>query len=292
LSSLYRELLDSGGHNGRPLSARSVDYVHAVLRKAFNDAVRSDQIMSSNPAERAKRPRRVVVQVKKEIWDARQVRDFLTVAARHRLYAFYWLAVHTGARRGELLNLRWADIDFGQAPAVTIRGSVGMADGRRVEGTTKGGRVRTVSIDPGTVATIKTHRSQQDGDRALVGQSWRPGDYVFCTWDGSPVYPDTPTALMAKMLREHNSSQPANPLPVVRLHDLRTSTRPCCSRPGWPVHVVSARLGHTDAAITLRVYAHVLGDQATSAATAFADALDLEAPDDTDDDQGADDAVC
>lgn len=221
MSSLYRELLDSGGHNGRPLSARSVDYVHAVLRKAFNDAVRSDQIMSSNPAERAKRPRRVVVQVKKEIWDARQVRDFLTVAARHRLYAFYWLAVHTGARRGELLNLRWADIDFGQAPAVTIRGSVGMADGRRVEGTTKGGRVRTVSIDPGTVATIKTHRSQQDGDRALVGQSWRPGDYVFCTWDGSPVYPDTPTALMAKMLREHNSSQPANPLPVVRLHDLR-----------------------------------------------------------------------
>lgn len=108
LSNLYRELLASGGVNGRPLSRRSVDYVHAVLRKALNDAVRSEQLLLSNPAERAKRPRREP-QTKGTIWTADQLRVFLDVVAEHRLGAFYWLAAHRSARRGELLNLRWSD---------------------------------------------------------------------------------------------------------------------------------------------------------------------------------------
>jgi len=105
LSAMYRDLLATGGRSGKPLSRRTVDYVHAVLRKAFNDAVQSDQLLATNPAERAKRPRREH-RGPVDVWTADQLRLFLDVASGHRLFAFYRLAAYSGARRGELLNLR------------------------------------------------------------------------------------------------------------------------------------------------------------------------------------------
>jgi integrase len=105
LSAMYRNLLATGGRSGKPLSRRTVDYVHAVLRKAFNDAVQSDQLLATNPAERAKRPRREH-RGPVDVWTADQLRLFLDVASGHRLFAFYRLAAYSGARRGELLNLR------------------------------------------------------------------------------------------------------------------------------------------------------------------------------------------
>lgn len=73
--------------------------MHAVLRKAFKDAVLVDQLLASNPVERAKRPRNPVRE-RGEIWTAGQLRVFLDVARGHRLFAFYHLAAYTGARRG------------------------------------------------------------------------------------------------------------------------------------------------------------------------------------------------
>ncbi|HZL06129.1 MAG TPA: site-specific integrase, partial [Coriobacteriia bacterium] len=111
LTKLYRDLRETGGVRGTGLSPRTVDYVHAVLRKAFNDAVRVDQILASNPAERAKRPRRVAAAAR-EVWTREQLLAFLKSAESHRLYPFFHLAAYSGARRGELLNLRWTDVDL------------------------------------------------------------------------------------------------------------------------------------------------------------------------------------
>ncbi|MEO7058566.1 MAG: hypothetical protein ABI083_02510 [Lapillicoccus sp.] len=105
LSRLCRDLLEGGGRAGRPLSGRSVEYVHAVLRKAFADAVRTDQLLSSNPAERAERPRKDVAQPV-VMWTAGDLAAFLASTQGHRLHAFFWLAAATGATRGELVNLR------------------------------------------------------------------------------------------------------------------------------------------------------------------------------------------
>ena len=154
LSRLYRDLLEGGGKDGRPLSARSVEYVHAVLRKAFADAVRTDQLLSSNPAERAKRPRKDIVQPV-VMWTAADLAAFLASTRGHRLHAFFWLAAATGARRGELVNLRWADVHLGDTPTVRLRGTVSVINGVRVEGSTKGGRERVVSIDPATAAVLR-----------------------------------------------------------------------------------------------------------------------------------------
>lgn len=279
LSGLYRDLLAGGGKGGRPLSARTVEYVHAVLRKALADAVRTDQVLTVNPAERAKRPRKppgepVVV------WSAADLAGFLEGTRGHRLHAFFRLAAYTGARRGELVNLRWAEVHLGDQDRagafVRVRGTVSVIDGVRVEGTTKGGRGRTVSIDPGTAAVLAQHRVAQDADRDTAAGSWIPGDHVFRQELGEPLFPDTPTALMAKLQRQFNAAavHAGRPgLPVIRLHDLRHLHATLLLKAGVPIHVVAARLGHADPAITLRVYAHVLDDQASGAATTFEDLL-------------------
>lgn len=275
LSGLYRQLLDTGGAGGKPLSPRSVEYVHAVLRKALNDAVLADQLLPSNPALRAKRPKRTNSVEPWAGWGADELATFLAVASKHRLHALFHLAAHTGARRGELLHLEWSDIDLGPSPSVRIRGSVGRVDGQRVSGSPKSGRSRIVSIDAGTSEVLRRHKADQVRDEQIASGSWVVGDWVFRQQIGSPLHPDTPTGLMAKLLAGFNAeADVASRLPKVRFHDLRHIHATLLLRAGVPVHVVAARLGHADPAITLRVYAHVLGDQAVSAADAFAALLE------------------
>jgi len=178
-----------GGKGGRPLSRATVDYVHAILRKAFNDAVRSEQLLLTNPAERAKRPRggprgaRVVL-------TAAQLRIFLKAASPHRLSAFFRVAAYTGARRGELGNLRWADVDW-HGPAIRIKGSVGIIAGKRVEGTTKGGRERIVGLGAGTVDVLRGLRRKQVEDQLALGDAWTETGHVFTSGDGVPINPPT-----------------------------------------------------------------------------------------------------
>lgn len=120
-TKLYRDLLTSGGRDGKPLAVPTVTHLHAVLRKAFRDAVIVDELIASNPVERAKRPR-VQAQEPGPVWAVAQLRAFLNTAKQHRLFAFFHVAAHTGARRGELLNLQWSAVDL-DGKKITITGS-------------------------------------------------------------------------------------------------------------------------------------------------------------------------
>lgn len=144
------------------------------------------------------------------------------MAKGHRLFAFYRLAAYSGARRGELLNLRWRDVDLDGA-SIQIKGSASFIAGERIEGTTKSGRSRVVSIDPGTVDVLKAHRKRQLADKLKVGESWKGAEdeYVFTTGWGEPVHPDTVSSLMAALIKGHNGGEDVEPLPRARLHDLR-----------------------------------------------------------------------
>jgi integrase len=273
ITKLYRDLLTTGGRSGAGLSPRTVEYVHAVLRKAFRDAVVVDQLLPSNLVDRAKRPRKPVREPG-QIWTARQLRVFLDVAKAHRLFAFYHLAAYTGARRGELLNLRWRDVDLARAE-VHISGSTAVIGGTRIEGTTKSGRSRTVSIDAGTAQVLREHRARQAEERLVAGPRWTDSDqYVFTTGWGGPIHPDTVSSLMADLIKAHNTTVRAvgagEVLPHARLHDLRHFHATTLLLAGVPVHVVAARLGHADPSVTLRVYAHVIRDQVAAAADIFA----------------------
>ena len=278
ITKFYRDLLESGGRESQGLSARTVQYVHAVLRKALNDAVMVDQLLSSNPAERAKRPRVSRSEVGK-VWTGVELKRFLEVAKSHRLHAFYRLAAYSGARRGELLNLRWSDVDL-DAGDMHITGTATVIDGKRVEGTTKSGRSRQVSLDAETVRVLRRHLASQSAERLVVGAEWRGVEpYVFTTAWGEPVHPDGVSSLMAILVGRHKRTATEagrDLLPHARLHDLR-HLHATLLLAGVPVHVVAARLGHADPSVTLRVYAHVLNEQMASVAEVFAQAVGEDA---------------
>ena len=274
LSKFYRDLAEHGGQDGRPLSAWTVSHVHRTLRKALADAVHVEQLLAVNPAERSKLPRDRGTEPSR-VWTTEQLDIFLVTARSHRLYAFYRLAAYTGARRGELLYLRWQAVDLENAE-VTFGGSTAVIRGKRVEGTTKGGRSRVVSIDRETVTILREHRCRQEEERQAAGPAWNDHDgLVFATKWGEALYPDTVTWLMSKLTNAYNKSAPVpgQVLPHARLHDLRHLHATTLLLAGVPVHVVAARLGHADPAVTLRVYSHVLREHALGVGDIFAQAV-------------------
>ena len=142
---------------------------------------------------------------------------FLATARQHRLFSFFHVAAYTGARRGELLNLRWKDIDL-DGKRITISGSTAVIGGERVNGTTKSGRTRGRlhrhrDLGRPAPAQGRPGRRTAQGRRLLA---WNQGRlYVFTTGWGEPIYPDTVTSLITKLLRANQQ------LPHARLHDLR-----------------------------------------------------------------------
>jgi integrase len=182
------------------------------------------------------------------------------------------LAAYTGARRGELLNLSWPAVDLAGG-SIVITGSVSVIERKRIVGTTKGGRRRSVSIDPLTVRVLQAHRARQAEERLVVESDWPESELVFRTALGEPIYPDTPSQLLPKLIDQYNTLHPASPLPRIRLHDLRHVHATTLLLAGEPVHVVAARLGHADPSVTLRVYAHVIQDLTPAVAETFARAV-------------------
>jgi integrase len=273
ITRLYRDLLTSGGRRGKPLAVATVIHLHAVLRKAFHDAAVVDGLIERNPVERAKRPRSQS-QEPGTVWTSAQLRSFLIAARKHRLFAFFHLAAYTGARRGELLNLRWTDIDL-DGKQIIITGSTAVVSGQRINGTTKSGRARAVTVDDETVAVLKEHQRAQAAERDRLGEAWRGtrDTYIFTSGWGEPLYPDTVTTLMRKIIHAHNARPETSPLPHARLHDLRHLHATTLLLAGVPVHVVAARLGHADPSVTLRVYAHVIRSSEAAAADIFARAV-------------------
>ena len=258
LSKLYVDLLKGGGRGGRPLAVLTVRHVHRTLRKALNDAVLIDGVLASNPARLAKLPKETR-RVTRTMWTAEDLDAFLESISGHRLHAFYRVAAFTGARRGEVLHLRWSDIDL-EGGVIRFEGSTGVVDGERINGTTKGGRSRVVGIDQGTARILERYALAQVADRELAGPEWRSSDLVFTSQLGNPLHPDTVTQLMPKLIEAHNRPStpgrrnhpaetlpgPEHQLPHVRLHDLRHLHATLLLLEGVPVHVVANRLGHSD----------------------------------------------
>lgn len=269
LTRFYADLLQSGGRDGRELGWRSVQAVHRTLSTALASAVRM-QLIYSNPAERAQLPPRPRASSREDreaedvkVFTHEQLRAFLKAADNHRLGCFFRLAAYSGARRGELLHLRWSDIDL-ERRRLHILGTRSLAGTTVVEGTPKGGRARTIGIDLETVEALRSHRARQAEERLRAGTLWDDGpDYVFTKATGAPIHPDTVSSLMPKLCE-------AARVPRRRLHDLRHTHATFLLSGGRPPHEVADRLGHSDATITLKVYASVLRDRADGLGDAFA----------------------
>jgi integrase len=166
-------------------------------------------------------------------------------------------------RRGEVLGLRWQDIDFDRR-RLSIRQTIISIDYRVEisEPKTARGR-RSVALDTGTVTALRAHRAAQNQLKLKLGEAWQDHDLVFCRDDGTPVHPDRFTQMFDKHVREGG-------LPRIRLHDLRHTHATLALAAGIHPKVVSERLGHSTVAFTMDVYSHAIPSMEAEAAETIA----------------------
>jgi len=263
LTALYGELLTSGrrgrsGAPGSPLAAKTVRNLHGMMHRSLADAVKWRKL-ATNPADSADQPRNATPE--QQAWTGDQLRRFVEAASTDRCAALWRLLATTGMRRGELLGLRWQDVDL-DTGTVTVRHTMTMVGGRPAVGTPKtAAGVRRVALDAGTTAALRSWRKQQNADRLLMGSGWQNTLGLISTEaDGTPIHPQV-------MSRRFRAIVAAAGLPAIRFHDVRHTYATAALAAGVPVKVLSSRLGHADVSVTLRIYAHVLpGDDEAAAA--------------------------
>jgi integrase len=264
VQGLYTSLLTRSTVTGNALSPQTVTLIGAVLKKAIKYAVDVDGLIAVNPVNRVPLPKGKGTIPKP--WSIQELNTFLEVARSHRLFFFFRLSAFTGARRGELLALRWSDFD---GTAITISKNRLMAGNEVIEqNSTKGGTngQRRVPLDRETIELFSVHRVNQLKERMALGENWQETGYVFVQENGLPLYPHTPSDLFKKLLNKAG-------LRPTRLHDQRHLHATELLRLGEPLHVVANRLGHRDAMVTATIYAHVSDQQAETASSTFANAV-------------------
>ncbi|MCW2535694.1 MAG: Integrase, partial [Modestobacter sp.] len=273
-----RTLEASGRADGQGgLSARTVRYVFTILRSALADAVRHGRL-AVNPTDRSSPPSPSQARPPEmHAWSAPELARFLSWADAHDSnVAMVWrLLAFTGMRRGEALALRWRDVDL-DAGRIAVRRSVGVVkdkgNGERlVEGATKTGQSRVVDLDTGTVAALHAYRAVR-GSLAL--DPVRDTALVLGTLDGGHRHPERFSRQFVAHIVQARKVLGEELLPVIRLHDLRHTQATLLLAAGEPVKVVSERLGHASATITLTVYQHVHPGMGRQAADRFAALLD------------------
>ena len=263
LDSLYARLLESGRRDGKGgLSVKTVRYVHLILHKALKDALRKGSVLR-NVADAADPPKLSSAKRPEiRVWEAHELRHFLSLIEPHRLGTAFHVSSHTGMRRGELLGLRWMDIDF-EASRLSVRQAVISVayDLQLSEVKTSNGR-RTIDLDRRTIAVLEAWRKRRDEEHRMLGTPRRRDELVFCHADAMPTHPDVFSQIFDRTVARSG-------LPIITLHDLRHTHATLLLRAGVPIKVVSERLGHASPSFTMTVYQHVLPGMQAEAAAVF-----------------------
>jgi integrase len=264
LDGLYAQLLGAGRRDGDGgLSVKTVRYVHGIIRKALADAARKGSVvrnvaLDADPPKlsSARRP-------EMKCWTADELRRFLELVDSHRFAPAFQLAAMTGMRRGEVLGLRWHDVDLDSGrlsirqAVISVAYKVMLADIK-----TDNGR-RTIDLDDNTVAVLRGWRRRQREEWVQLAVRYGDDALVFAQPGGAPIHPDLFSQVFDRTVAHSG-------LPRLSLHGLRHTHATLLLRAGIPVKVVSERLGHATPAFTMTQYQHVLPGMQAEAARTFA----------------------
>jgi len=260
LQKFYHALMQNGRSDGKGgLSPRSVRYVHRNIHEALEHAVRM-QMLTRNVADLVTLPK--VRPYKAKVYDEGQLIKLINSSQGTDMELPIALSVALGLRRGELLGLRWSDINF---EAKTARISNNLVITRRgvLDKSPKSeSSNRTIDLPESLITVLKRHLRLQKENRLKLGSAYHDGDYVCCKPDGSPYNPGYISKKFAKFLKK-------NGLPHIRLHDLRHSNATLMLKYGVQPKVASSRLGHSTISITLDLYSHVLSEMQKEVAEKF-----------------------
>jgi integrase len=272
----------TAGRKGQPederpkVSARTVQQVHAVLRAMLSQAVR-EELLARNVARLVQAP----APDREEIhpWAEAEARAFLAAARTHRLHALFVVALALGLRRGELLGLRWSDVDLSAGQLRVWQTLQRVRGDGVVFGPPKSRRSRRVLTMPAVVVqALKRHRSVQEHERGLADGNWHETGLVFTTATGRHVEPRNLNTAFARLIVR------AGVRPI-RFHDLRHTCATLLLAAGVSPRVVMDILGHSQIAVTMNIYGHVMPAMQQEAAGHIDAALsepEAEAGDDAD----------
>ncbi|MEW5763314.1 MAG: tyrosine-type recombinase/integrase [Bacillota bacterium] len=237
----------------------------ATLRCALRWAAKR-KLIGTNPAEDVEPP--AVPRREVRVWTEEEAAAFLAAAARTEKFALFRVALATGMRLGELLALRWDDVDF-DAGAIQVRRT--MADRCMVGGVVfqepkSAASVRRIPLDPGTVQVLREHKRKQAAVRLKAGEAWQDYGLVFCTKNGTPYTHSDVRRVMRSAAKKAGVRR-------IRFHDIRHTHASLLLRRGVHPKVVAERLGHASVKTTLDTYSHLLPDTQAAAAAAIGEAL-------------------
>ncbi len=264
IDDLYAYLLRLGGEHHQPLAPGSVARVHGVLHRAFAQAVRWDWVLV-NPVSAATPPRVPPADIRPP--SPAQVAALLewTRQIKPALFCFLSLAACTGARRSQLLAVRWRDVDWDRGALAFTRGLVVGPKGLELRAT-KTHRTYRVELDPETLGALMEHRSRAEARaRTELGADLPRDAFVFSRRanGGEPWLPNWTT-------KEFVGARRAAGVASFRLHDLRHFMATEMLAAGVPIVAVSQRLSHARVSTTLNVYAHSVPGGDRTAAEALA----------------------
>lgn len=297
LNALYAKL-----RKERKISAATVVRINATLKSALTSAERSGEV-SRNVAKLIEPPKDAATTTASsdvdselaeemgselQIWTPKEYGAFLTAATDELLLPLFSLAAITGLRRGELVALRWQDVDLDGRFLIVRKNAVVVGKLGVIVGTpkTKASRNRRVDLDPTTVALLRMCKKSEARNRLAAGSAWAESGRVFTDEFGAMFHPQRVSRTFDRITRraympgriegllpispDISIDIDRTPIRVVRFHDLRHFAASVMIAAGIGLEIVSKILGHSSIAITSRLYSHLLPDAGADAATRMA----------------------
>ena len=259
LQQFYKKLLAEGRveriesqKQPRGLSAKTVRNIHQIISSALKLAV-EQRLIAHNPADGCALPK--VERKEMQTLPIEQLTSFLREAKDSGVFALYYIDLTTGLRRGELLGLKWSDIDLEKGD-LRVQRQIGRINGKIIEMPLKTKNAyRTLPLSADAIDVLKMQKCK-------VGNS----EWVFPSPTGGPMSPDSVLHMLQRVLKRAG-------LPRIRFHDLRHTFATLALQNGVDVKTVSSMLGHYSAGFTLDTYAHVTTDAQLKAAQTMGNIL-------------------
>lgn len=266
LSKITTEDIDSF-YNLKIEQGHKASYIrkfHQMLKQVFEQAIRWKKI-SNNPVVNAVPP--VIKKEEMKIWGPLEIQIFLNFCRDEHQRITFLLAIYTGMRRGEILGLKWDDIDF-EKMKINVKRSLGYTPEKGYFFTmlkTKNSK-REIPIPEILIDELLKHQKQQQIWKERFGEEYHDQDFVNCRENGTEQDPGNLLRLMKRLIRDSNVTS-------IRFHDLRHTHASILISEGVDIVKVANRLGHANPKITLETYAHLIPNQDNELADIFQSAL-------------------
>jgi integrase len=256
LQHWYGDLLIAG------VGTRTINLCRRRLNQAFAYAVRMNYL-ANNPVTGTRPPRDTPAPLK--VWTVAETRRFLAVAEQDHLWPLWLLAILTGLRRGELLGLRWQDIDWEGGSANIVQSVVMLHNRAHIHGT-KTGAAHRVALDGECLAALRAHRLTLLDRRRKCGTSWEEHDLIFCNGTGRPIGPHNLYTYFVNMTAKAQVSR-------IKFHGMRSTSATLMLGLGVHPKIASDRLGHATIQQTIDTYSYVDASLQRDAAEALRKAV-------------------